>query len=162
MRSITLLLCLVLLTGCARSPVETTPETIPETSITSAPATAPETSHATEETTPDPVGELLSAMTIQERVGQLFLIRCDADTVLQDIGAYHPGGILFFGQDFESQTPALFRQTVADYQAAASVPMLLAVDEEGGTVTRISNHRAFRSQTFSSPRMLYSQGAWSW
>lgn len=160
MRSIALLLCLVLLTGCARSPVETTPETIPETSITSAPATAPETSHATEETSlpPDPVGELLSAMTIQERVGQLFLIRCDADTVLRDIGAYHPGGILFFGQDFESQTPVLFRQTVADYQAAASVPMLLAVDEEGGTVTRISQFPAFRDSRFPSPRTAYSRG----
>ena len=49
-------------------------------------------------------------------------------------------------------------QKVLSYQEAANIPLLIGVDEEGGTVTRVSNHRAFRAQPFSSPRQLYSQG----
>ena len=36
--------------------------------------------------------------------------------------------------------------------------MLLAVDEEGGIVCRVSRYEAFRSQRFRSPRSLYDEG----
>ena len=44
------------------------------------------------------------------------------------------------------------------YQSAASIPLLLGVDEEGGTVTRISRYSAFRSSPFPSPRTSFAQG----
>jgi beta-N-acetylhexosaminidase len=36
--------------------------------------------------------------------------------------------------------------------------MLIAVDEEGGTVCRVSEYSAFRESPFPSPRRLYEQG----
>jgi beta-N-acetylhexosaminidase len=36
--------------------------------------------------------------------------------------------------------------------------MLIAVDEEGGTVTRVSRYSQFRPSKFASPRELYAQG----
>ena len=46
-------------------------------------------------------------------------------------------------------------------QAAAPLPLLLAVDEEGGTVCRISVNRALRAQPFDSPFNLLHRGGWA-
>ena len=65
-----LLLCL-LLTGCAAPEASPAVETtIPETTVlpeTVPPETAP----------PDPIRLMLNHMSLEERVGQLFLARCD-------------------------------------------------------------------------------------
>lgn len=106
----------------------------------------------------DSLEYLLSTMTLEEKVGQMFLARCPESNALEDLSTYHLGGYLLFGRDFENQTPDSFRQTVASYQDRASIPLLLAVDEEGGTVCRVSSNSAFRSSRFPSPRTLYDQG----
>ena len=157
MKRFSILLLLLFLTGCAASPAETEP-TFP-TPTTEVPQTVPTESTVPATTTPpDPIQELLDSMTIEERVGQLFLARCNAETALTDIQEYHLGGFVLFGEDFEGQTPTTLRQTLSGYQAAASIPLLLAVDEEGGTVTRISRYPAFRSQRFPSPRESFASG----
>ena len=145
-----LLLCL-LLTGCAApeaSPgVETT---IPETTVlpeTVPPETAP----------PDPIRLMLNHMSLEERVGQLFLARCDHKYALEHLETCHLGGFVLFGRDFTGQTPDSFREKIAGYQAAAKLPLLIAVDEEGGTVTRVSSNPAFRAKKFPAPRSLYER-----
>ena len=47
---------------------------------------------------------------------------------------------------------------IARYQQTAAIPLLIAVDEEGGTVTRVSRFPYYRSSRFSSPRDLFNQG----
>ena len=106
----------------------------------------------------DPVESLLNSMTVEERVGQLFLARCNAETAPEDIKAYHLGGLILFSQDFEGETPDSLRQKIQEYQLLSKLPMLMAVDEEGGTVTRISRYSAFRDQKFPSPRDAYRSG----
>ncbi len=158
MRLLWIMLCLVLLTGCASAPAQM-PSISPETEP------SPVTEAATVPTEPkptqppkDPLTVLLESLTIEERVGQLFLARCTSETALQDAEAYHLGGFMLFSQDFENQTPDSLRATLDGYQAAANVSLLLAVDEEGGTVTRISRYPAFRSSRFPSPRTAFDQG----
>lgn len=146
-------LCLMLaalLCGCgAEQPtfeqtvVETETETVPET---------------TEYREPDPVEALLASMGPEEKVGQLFLARCPEENAAVLAEQYHLGGYILFGRDFEDQTPDGIRQTIADWQEIAKIPMLVAVDEEGGTVCRVSSHPAFRPEPFPSPRSLYNQG----
>ena len=155
MKKLLLLLCLVLLTGCAAQ--EPTPTTTPPTQP---PTTQVLPTETTPPTTlpPDPVEVALEALSLEQRVGQLFLIRCNKETALEDIARYQPGGLVLFAQDFEGRTQDSMTQTLAQYQAAAPTPLLLAVDEEGGTVTRISRYPAFRSAPFPSPRDAYAQG----
>ena len=43
-------------------------------------------------------------------------------------------------------------------QQGASLPMFMAVDEEGGTVTRVSRFPQFRDTPFLSPQQLYAAG----
>lgn len=147
---ISLLLC-----GCTAAAPESGAETtlprelppIPET-LPPAPVTEPA----------DPLQELLDSMTLEEKVGQLFLARCPATGAAEDIQSYHFGGYILFGRDFDKQTPDSVSQTLHNYQAVSSIPMLIAVDEEGGTVCRVSNRTAFRSSRFPSPRSAYAQG----
>ena len=47
---------------------------------------------------------------------------------------------------------------IQNYQDASEIPLLIAVDEEGGTVCRVSSHDTFRDTRFPSPRSLYDNG----
>ena len=122
MRHILLFLILsLLLTGCSAS----APEPAAEPTLPAIPQTVNPTTIPTEP--PDPMQMLLSSMTPEEKVGQLFLARCPSDNSLQDISDYHLGGYILFGQDFDNETPDTFRQKIADYQAAAPIPLLKQV-----------------------------------
>lgn len=159
MKLFPLLLCILLLTGCAvntaPAPVTAEPETTLETD-----APVPETtaSPATDTAPADPVRQMISDMSLEQRVGQLFLARCNAETAAADIQKYHLGGLVLFGNDFEGQSPDTMGQIIAAYQAASEKPLLIAVDEEGGDVTRISRVPAFRDKRFFSLRKRYDQG----
>lgn len=153
MRVFSILLCLALLlplSGCTASepPV---PETLPPETAEVSP-TASEEAPPPATLPPDPIQEILENMSIEERVGQLFLARCEDSTAVQDIAQYHLGGFVLFGSDFNGQTPDTIREKLNTYQATAKIPLLIAVDEEGGTVTRISRYPAFREMPFPSPR----------
>lgn len=152
MKFLILLLCL-LLAGCSAPETPEVPEpTIGET-------TAPETIPAPVETLPaDPIRLMINNMSLEERVGQLFLARCDDAYALEHIDQYHLGGFVLFGRDFEDETISSLRDKLTQYQMAAKISLLFAVDEEGGTVTRISSNPAFRSSKFLSPRKAYTQG----
>ena len=153
-----LILCCLLLAGCgvksvpAETALPSLPETVPATAPTIPETTVPET------TPPDPVRQMISDMSLEQRVGQLFLARCNAETAIQDIQQYHLGGLVLFGEDFENQSMESMRQTIAGYQDAAEKPLLIAVDEEGGDVTRVSRFSAFRERRFSSLRTRYDLG----
>ena len=101
---------------------------------------------------------MLLTMTDEEKVGQLFLARCPDINAAQDARDYHLGGYVLFGRDFDGKDRETVISDIASYQEAAAIPMLIAVDEEGGIVCRVSCYSRFRESRFQSPRRLYSQG----
>lgn len=158
MRYMSLLLAAALLMGCAGAGEET--ETVPST-LDSAPAATEAVSETVETVPAAPVHPLqffLDKLTVEQKVGQLFLARCPAENALEDIRAYCLSGFILYGQDFEGRTPDSLRETIEGYRAASGIPMLIAVDEEGGTVCRVSSRAAFRSARFPAPRSLYDSG----
>lgn len=159
MKLFPLFLCCLLLAGCAASPAPVTvePETTAET-VARVPETSVSVAAAADVVAVDPVRQMISDMSLEQRVGQLFLARCNAETAADDIQTYHLGGLVLFGSDFDNQQPDSMRQVIAAYQAAAETPLLISVDEEGGDVTRISRVPAFRDKRFSSLRKRYDQG----
>ena len=110
---------------------------------------------------PDPIAALLSQMTLEEKVGQLFIARCPDINAVEDIRQYHLGGYVLFARDFENETPDTVSSKLQEYQQASKIPLLIAVDEEGGTVNRVSRYSAFRDTPFASPRKLFAQGGLS-
>lgn len=106
----------------------------------------------------DPLDTLLSSMTLEEKVGQLFFVRVPAENAAEDVITYHLGGYILFGRDTKDKTANELIQTIQNYQDAAKIPLLIGVDEEGGTVVRVSSNPNIRSEKFSSPQRLYSLG----
>ena len=153
MRILSILLCVFFLTGCVSEPEETVPVMAAETVVETTAVTEPETTES-----PDPIREFMDQMSLEERVGQLFLARCDDASAVQHVQDYHLGGFVLFGADFQEETPDSLREKLASYQDAAKIPLLIAVDEEGGTVTRISRYPAFRESPFPSARDSYAWG----
>ena len=155
------LTALLFLSGCG---VET-PAPAPAVSTPSAASAEPEPVRPVPEPTPEElaaaeIDALLSAMTTEEKVGQLFFVRCPADSAVEDVTAYHLGGYILFGRDTKDKTANDLIQTIQSYQDAADIPLLIGVDEEGGTVVRVSANPHLRSKKFPSPQSVYNAGGY--
>lgn len=174
MKKFLLLLLLLLLTGCGGpDPTPSPPEDVP-----APPAVDEEVLSAPEEPVlpvepaeplppPDPRAEAVAAtlaeMTVEEKVGQLFFVRCPAQGAAEAVAQYHLGGILLFGRDFKDGadnwlTEEQLRGTLDSYQAAAEIPLLMGVDEEGGSVARASRNPNLFPKKCSAPQTLFARG----
>ncbi len=107
---------------------------------------------------PDPAEVYVESLTLEQQVAQMFFARCPDVDAAGLAAQYDTGGYILFGRDFEAQTPDSVRNTIASYQQAAATPMLIGVDEEGGTVVRASAFPNFRASRFPSPQALFAQG----
>ncbi|MDE6025755.1 MAG: beta-hexosaminidase [Lachnospiraceae bacterium] len=106
------------------------------------------------------IERILKSMPIEEKVGQLFFIKNDNrfdESVLED---YPVGGIILFASDFAHRSPEQLKESLAAFQAASKYPLLIGVDEEGGTVVRLSKNRALADHEFQSPQDLYNSGGY--
>lgn len=91
-----------------------------------------------------------NSMTLDEKVGQLFMIRAHSDKdrkheeeVKQYIKDYHVGGLCFF-----QGTPTKQARLTNEFQRAAKTPLMIGVDAEWGLGMR------FKEDAFSFPRQL--------
>ena len=103
---------------------------------------------------------LLAEMTLEEKVGQVFLARLPESAALETAQAYHLGGYIWFARDFEYQSPQSIKEEITYLQENSTIPLLMAVDEEGGEVTRISSFSQFRHAPFLTGRDYYQEGGW--
>ena len=101
------------------------------------------------------IEDRLAAMTLGEKVGQLFWARVPSNHQIEDLQSYHLSGYILFGRDFEGRSLEDIKALTKGYQATAKIPLLIGSDEEGGTVTRISS---ILETPFKSPMALYHQG----
>lgn len=125
-----------------------------ETETVENPASPPTEEDLREET----IDHILAEMTMEEKLGQMFLAAYSGDDTAEILAQYHFGGFLLFAEDFESETPETIAADLAALQESAAYGLILAVDEEGGTVTRISKYPQYRETPFQSPREIYSTG----
>ena len=97
-----------------------------------------------------------SELTLEEKVAQMLLVRCEEnmDNIL-DKGA---GGVLMFGKDFEGLTKEEVQDKTKRFQKKSDIPVFIAVDEEGGTVVRVSSNPYLRHEPYSSPAYYYRAG----
>ena len=86
------------------------------------------------------IESIVSRMTDEELVGQCFLVRCPEENAVADVSKYKLSGYILFGRDFQDSVTERVCGAIAAYQAASSIPLIIAVDEEGGTVNRVSRY----------------------
>lgn len=106
-------------------------------------------------TTEEQLTSLVQTMSLDEKIGQLFLVRIPESNQIEDIKSYHLGGYLLFGRDVANENKASLKAKINHYQESSNIPILIASDEEGGTVTRISQNREVVSEKFQSPQEIY-------
>lgn len=160
-----LALWLLALTGCGAPAAGPAPTARPAASAptTAAPTAAPLTA---------------ADLTLEEKVGQLFLVRPDAldpartpqqiedpdaagataltDAMRATLARIPVGGVVLFGKNIaDAGQLAAF---TADLQAAGRVPLLLAVDEEGGAVARLANSGALDLPRYESAAAVGAEG----
>lgn len=158
--SLMLLSAVLLLTACGTSAKDS-----------SANSTASKTSESTEQskqtnesinekiTVKEKIENTMKTMTLEEKVGQLFMARVPEQNQIMDIQNYHLGGYLLFDRDMAGKGQADVKQTIASYQEASKTPMFIGSDEEGGTVSRLSRNQIV-SPAFESPQALYQKDGW--
>ena len=152
------------LSACGKTEAEETPVTedpVVEEPVTEEPEPEPEPTP--EELAAEEIETLLSSMTLEEKVGQLFFVRCPAENAAEDVASYHLGGYILFARDFKDGsdnwlTREQVMENIASYQTAAmndtGIPLLIGSDEEGGTVTRASRNPNLFEKKFPSPQTL--------
>lgn len=133
--------------------IVTEPQTTKELSTEPAP-------NADVEIMEETVENLLSSMSVEEKVGQMFYARCPDSNPVETVSKYNLGGYILFGRDFEGKTKEEVISDVQSYQNASKIPMLIGVDEEGGTVVRVSDNTNLRSSPFLSPSDTFYNGGW--
>lgn len=160
------LLTVLLLAGCASTSVETEPPASETAAPTEAASSEPISTEAVEAGNTVilmGIDTIVDQMTLREKVGQLFIVRPDAldpsqsaaqisdsksagvtalnDAMAQTLKDYPVGGIVMFSKNITSpQQITAFHQAL---QNASRIPLFLSVDEEGGDVSRLANHKSF-------------------
>ncbi len=156
-RIFALLLAFLMLAGCTNveattptttaQPEETTTkniEIIIEKPTTMAPTEAEKTKAET----------LLEGMTLREKVGQMFIVRPETlggnhtgydENMSLALTEYPVGGVVLFGQNID--TPDGLTAFTNQLEKHS---LFVAIDEEGGTVSRIAKNDNFKVQAFHS------------
>lgn len=89
----------------------------------------------------DPVEEVLSQMSLEEKVGQMMMFGFHGTTTNDDINwmleTCHMGGIILFDRNMENK--AQVKTLISALQNDRKIPLFFAVDEEGGRVSRMAH-----------------------
>jgi len=107
----------------------------------------------------------LQGLTLDQKVGQLFLIGFEGTAVTPEIAqwfqAIHPGGVILFGRNItgEAQLEKLIRDLQNLALSDTGLPLFIAIDQEGGEVIRIDwlGDGTPQSQ-ITEPEQAYSAG----
>lgn len=122
--------------------------------------------------------EPADALTLEQKVGQLFIVRPDAldpsqesdqvndagadgvtevtDTMKDMLAKYPVGGVCQFGKNIID--PDQIIQFNNELQSVSEIPMFIAVDEEGGLVARLANNDAFDLPKYESAAVVGASG----
>lgn len=145
-----------------------------ESQATAAESQVTETTESETETETEPA----DALTLEQKVGQLFIVRPDAldpsqesdqvndadedgvtevtDTMKEMLAKYPVGGVCQFGKNITDPDQIIrFNQ---DLQSISEIPMFIAVDEEGGRVARLANNDTFDLPKYESAAAVGTSG----
>ncbi len=134
-----ILIFTICLSGCAEKNSEFLPE-----------ATDDNITAALPDKKADRADEILQEMSLEEKVGQLFIVvpECfddsGSDTTMfssdmtEKLNKYNVGGIILFAKNIVD--PEQTKKLIDGFQENSKYPLFTAVDEEGGRVARVANN----------------------
>ena len=100
----------------------------------------------------------INMMSLEEKIGQIFLVRLPDENKIADLKKYKFGGYLLFEKDFKNKTKEEVIKMIDEFNKNSNISLLIATDEEGGKVSRLSSNTNLVSTPFRSPSELYQEG----
>ena len=135
------------LSACGQAPAQTLPSPDSEAAASATPEPTPT---PTPEPPPDPVQvkaeELLSSMTLREKLCQLMIVRPETltgespvtaagETTRLALESYPVGGLIYSVDNLVTQEQT--REMITNTQSYSEIPLFISADEEGGNVGRL-------------------------
>ena len=102
--------------------------------------------------------EFMKNMSFEDKISQMIFPRFNYTNRTDDIINKKPGGYVLFAYDFEYNATFIqnYMQEIQNLSESNNgLPLGLSVDEEGGTVVRVSQYH--RSKKFPSPQEIYNK-----
>ena len=89
----------------------------------------------------DDIEQILNSMKLEEKIGQMMIFGFHGITMNDDINwmfnQCHMGGVILFDRNMENK--AQVKALTESLQAGRKIPLFIALDEEGGIVSRMAN-----------------------
>jgi beta-N-acetylhexosaminidase len=95
-------------------------------------------------------------VSLEVKIGQMLMVGFrglsvnSTHPIVEDIQRYYVGGVVLFDYDFPSKTAvrniksrSQVKQLVTDLQSSAKIPLVVAIDYEGGKVNRLNEQYGF-------------------
>ncbi len=115
--------------------------------------------------------EILSGMTLEQKVAQLFMVTPEAltgytkvtaagEATKQSFEQYPVGGVIYMADNLvdRQQTRTMLENMEAYSMELLGIPVFLGVDEEGGTVARIAKNEAFDVENIGNMSEIGASG----
>ncbi len=102
--------------------------------------------------------KILQDMSLNEKIGQLLLVRVPETNKIETISKYNIGGYILFQRDIDNKTKDELINEIKLYQSTSNNSLLIAIDEEGGIVSRLSSNKNIVNLPFQSPQELFKIG----
>lgn len=100
----------------------------------------------------------LDKMTLKEKVGQVLLVGAPEKNQAELLKDNPYSGYILYKRDFQDKSTSQVKSKIRTLQNASKIPLLIAVDEEGGTVVRVGSNPKLIDNEFKSPQELYKAG----
>ena len=100
----------------------------------------------------------VDSLSVEEKIGQLIISKIPKENKLDPIVKNHVSGLIYYGNDIGKKTIEQIQNEINNYQKKSKIPLFIAIDEEGGTVSRLSYNKNISQEIFLSPQELYNNG----
>ncbi|RQD69958.1 MAG: glycoside hydrolase family 3 protein [Tindallia sp. MSAO_Bac2] len=139
-----LLILLFFLTACVSEPAKEKEESLPTKKL---PEDIAGDHEVEENKNTDSIRDLIDSMSLEEKAGQVIMpafrhdyegeaILTVSDELKDILEQMKPGGVILFSENIADEQQVI--KLINDLQSTADIPLFIAVDEEGGSVSRLT------------------------
>lgn len=107
------------------------------------------------------IEQTINKMLLEEKIGQLLLARIPVENKLDDLIKYNFCGYILFQRDIKNKSKKDIIDEIDTYQQNSKIHLIIAIDEEGGTVSRLNCNGDITVEKFLSPQELYNKGGFT-
>lgn len=115
--------------------------------------------HKAQAATTSQINTYIKKASLNQKIGQMYIARTPQKIgqAEQDAYKYNLGGYIMYDADMQNYTQKQFKSKIDNYQKTAQLPLLIGIDQEGGSVSRLTHSGLVKENgdQFKFPRDQY-------